>query len=443
MKRLLSLMLTLLLTAGLLLPCAKAEDTVLEPLWHVPDYVQWLLDVARGEIGYKEGPHGYSKYGEWAGDAYAQWCAEFLCWCVDQVDQQHGTELLRNVYPMYSGQNVGRDWFIRQGRYVTRNGNLANWGYQWMKDDDTYITTGTYIPQPGDWVFFTWTSSTDTDHVAMVEYCSQDAMGNITVHVIEGNTPVAVKRAEYALTYNRILGYGTVHDVADWTMRSGNSGQKVRELQEKLSYLGYLAEDKVDGVYGAATVEAVKAYQGKKGLKTLGIANIDTQKALNDEYRLRLYTDPNAWAGVVDDNEEDDDLDWEGQKVLLTTAFPRERRIHRWIRFMSADTAILIPIPWCPPWRLRRCIMRWATMPMSPPCRAHRTTRRSSCSTASAFRRRRCSPMSAHRYAILTTTVRRHSAQVSRSATRGQCCARMKICLRCRSRMRMARSTGC
>ena len=39
-------------------------------------------------------------------------------------------------------------------------------------------------------------------------------------------------------------------------------------------------------------------------------ANIDTQKALNDEYRLRLYTDPNAWAGVVDDNEEDDDLDW-------------------------------------------------------------------------------------------------------------------------------------
>ena len=46
---------------------------------------------------------------------------------------------------------------------------------------------------------------------------------------------------------------------------------------------GYLAEDKVDGVYGAATVEAVKAYQGKKGLKTLGIANIDTQKALNDE----------------------------------------------------------------------------------------------------------------------------------------------------------------
>lgn len=39
--------------------------------------------------------------------------------------------------------------------------------------------------------------------------------------------------------------------------------------------------------------------------------------------------------------------------------------------------------------------------------------------------------------------VRRGSAQVSRSVTRGQCCVRMKICLRCRSRTRMARSTGC
>ncbi len=107
MKRLLSLMLTLLLTAGLLLPCAKAEDTVLEPLWHVPDYVQWLLDVARGEIGYKEGPHGYSKYGEWAGDAYAQWCAEFLCWCVDQVISSTARSCCATSTPCIPGRTSG------------------------------------------------------------------------------------------------------------------------------------------------------------------------------------------------------------------------------------------------------------------------------------------------------------------------------------------------
>ena len=71
----------------LLCSCAYAEEEeeVITPAWEVPDYVTWLLEVAGNEVGYTEGAHGYTKYGEWAGDPYAQWCAEFLCWCVDQV----------------------------------------------------------------------------------------------------------------------------------------------------------------------------------------------------------------------------------------------------------------------------------------------------------------------------------------------------------------------
>ena len=111
---------------------ALAAQTRIEPDRPVPDYVSWLLEVAGGEVGYKEGDHGWTKYGEWAGDPYAQWCAEYLCWCVDQVDQQHGTALLNTVYPLYSGSNTGRSWFIRQGRFVVRWGNLEGWGYQWL-----------------------------------------------------------------------------------------------------------------------------------------------------------------------------------------------------------------------------------------------------------------------------------------------------------------------
>ena len=166
---------------------AHAEEEIIPPEWEVPDYVTWLLEIAGNEVGYREGAHGYSKYGAWAGDPYAQWCAEYLCWCVDQVDQQHGTELLKNVYPLYSGSNTGRSWFIKQGRYVVRNGHLTDWGYQWLKGTDTYLKTGDYIPQPGDWMFFTWTETQDTDHVAMVEYCTRDADGNVTIHVLEGN----------------------------------------------------------------------------------------------------------------------------------------------------------------------------------------------------------------------------------------------------------------
>jgi len=181
----------LLAVFALCLPCLSsfAEETVIDPAYPVPDYVKRLLEVASEEVGYTEGAHGRSKYGEWVGDPYAQWCAEFLCWSVDQVDQRYGTSLLRNVYPMYSGTNSGRRWYIAQGRYIVRNGYLENWGYQWLKGKDSFITTGDYIPQPGDWVFFTWDSDTDTDHVAMVEYCTRADDGSVTIHVIEGNNP--------------------------------------------------------------------------------------------------------------------------------------------------------------------------------------------------------------------------------------------------------------
>lgn len=61
-----------------------------------PAFVQRLLDVARGELGYAEGAQNYTKYGEWAGDPYAEWCAEFICWCVDQAQQSLGEDLLNS-----------------------------------------------------------------------------------------------------------------------------------------------------------------------------------------------------------------------------------------------------------------------------------------------------------------------------------------------------------
>lgn len=306
MKRpFMALFIALILSVSLI-PAASADETRIEPAWPVPDYVTWLLEVASGEIGYREGDHGWSKYGEWAGDPYAQWCAEFLCWCVNRVDEEHGTHLLNDVYPMYSGSNTGRSWFVSHGRYLVRWGNLDGWGYQWLTGSDHFLTTGDYIPQPGDWVFFTWTSDLDTDHVALVEYCTRDDAGNVTIHCIEGNTPVAVKRAEYDLTYSRILGYGTVHDACNWTIRSGCSGMKVRQLQEKLVRLGRMDPAAVDGVYGSATIQTVKDFQAAEGLPVNGIANIATQNAIDRHIRVLIIDDPTNW--LVTDSSVDDPL---------------------------------------------------------------------------------------------------------------------------------------
>jgi len=296
------------LLAFLLLPApscfagASGEERVIDPLWPVPDYVTALLEVASGEVGYEE-VRGRSKYGEWAGDPAAQWCAEFQCWCVDQVDQRTGTSLLRNVYPFYTSSNTGKNWFIRAGRFVVRQGPVEGWGYEWLKGSRSYIRSGDYIPQPGDWVFFNWGGGTDTEHVALVEYCTRaDAFSPVTIHVIEGNNPSSVARNEYSLDSSRIIGFGTVHDVADITMSFGCQGVKVNQLQEKLAYLGYLDAALVTGRFGDGTADAVRAYQEAHGLRANGIANMQTQLALEEEYTRRFNSDPDIWS-VVDDDD--------------------------------------------------------------------------------------------------------------------------------------------
>ena len=293
--------------AALLLPSvfpSLADEELIPPQWPVPDYVQWLLEVASEEVGYTEEDHGRTKYGEWAGDPYCQWCAEFQCWCVDQVDQRYGTSLLNQVYPRYSSSNTGRAWFINAGRYVIRKGPVDEWGYEWLKGRSSFLSSGDYIPQPGDWVFFTWTSNTDTDHVAMVEYCTRDTdTGEVWIHVIEGNKPDSVARDVYDLNNSRILGYGTVHDAADISMHPGNRGEKVRQLQEKLIYIGYLPAENMNGIYDAPTAEALRAFQLDYSLRTSGYANIATQLRLDEVVAAKRDLDPKTWQ-VIDEEDE-------------------------------------------------------------------------------------------------------------------------------------------
>ena len=264
---------------------APAGEKVIPPQYAVPDYVVQLIEVARGEIGYVEEKNGLTKYGTWAGYPMAEWCAEFQCWCVNQVDQKYGTRLLNRVYPNYSGTNVGRNWFIDQGRYVARSGSLPGYGAQWWKGSDQAIPANGYIPQPGDWMFLSDNASYDTSHVALVEYCAYDEEGRVRVHVIEGNNvlkpaPQGVERNDYALDSWRILGYGTVYDLADWTLKFGHSGPKVKELQQELVQAGLLEERYTTGKFGAITQDCIKTVQRQYGIQETGIANLETRIAL-------------------------------------------------------------------------------------------------------------------------------------------------------------------
>lgn len=278
-------------------------ETEIKPAYPVIPEVQTVILIARSELGYLEGKDGTTKYGIWAKDPKAQWCAEFLCWVVDQSDERMGTSLLNELYPYYQGTNTGRDWFIRQGRYIARKGFVPGWGSQWFTGDSSRMIRNAYIPQPGDWMFLSYNSSGDTAHVALVESCFLQEDESVQVQVIEGNNPDSVARARYSIDDLRILGYGTVRDLADITMRMGHQGLKVRALQKKLHITEFLDQSEITGFYSQRTADALKEFQSISELKNNGIANQTTQVALDTYVSRWLMEHPELWI-VEDENPE-------------------------------------------------------------------------------------------------------------------------------------------
>lgn len=263
----------------------------------VPDYVEKLLETARAELGYEEGPDNLTKYGEWSGDKHAAWCAEFICWCINRTDELHGTSMNNNVYPRWSGQNTGRDWFLKRGRFAYRKGNCPGWGSQWLRGDDHTLEKNEYIPRPGDLMFFSYNEAGDTEHVALVEYCAYDSEGNVIIHVIEGNNPSKVQRNRYRLNSSQVLGFGLCEDLVDTTMRSGNQGDKVLKLQQSLNRLGLLAERHLTGGYGGNTKKAVMDFQQDymEDKAVTGIADRETQQAIEAMLIEVIFEDPLTW----------------------------------------------------------------------------------------------------------------------------------------------------
>ena len=64
MKHIVTLLLAVLMMLG---ACALADERA-----------DMLLAAAINELGYSATKGGYSKYGEWGGSAYGEWCSEFV-----------------------------------------------------------------------------------------------------------------------------------------------------------------------------------------------------------------------------------------------------------------------------------------------------------------------------------------------------------------------------
>lgn len=286
----LAALLSLLLFVGL----AFAEDLTLVSTdnWTPPDLSGitstdapelLLLQVAQGEVGYIEGPlPDESKYGEWFAHGRVAWCAEFITWCVDQVDQRYGTNLLEITFPRYGGPSTGAPFFMAKGCFISDTGRLPNNQKQWLIGSNKYLAANTYIPYPGDYIwFYYYNRSVGTDHVALVEGVSQDSDGTIVIHVIEGNNPDRVQRATYDLADKRIYGYGTPVKRAYSNLRIYNQNDDVLALQKDMVTLGYYTmEEGQNGYFTKVLEESVKQLQRNQKIKPSGIVDMETRSAM-------------------------------------------------------------------------------------------------------------------------------------------------------------------
>ena len=112
-----------------------------------------ILNIARGELGYKEGTNNNTKYGADYGLNYNPWCQMFIWW----IAQKAG--ISENIIPKQASCPRAYNWFKERGQVVSAQEAKA-----------------------GDIIFFQWNGSRNADHVGIIEVVNSNI-----ITTIEGN----------------------------------------------------------------------------------------------------------------------------------------------------------------------------------------------------------------------------------------------------------------
>ena len=124
----------------------------------------------------QEGNGGDTYWGWYGFSSREEWCACFVSWCAEQCGY-----IESGVIPKFSLCSDGAAWFDARGQ----------------------LQDGSYVPAPGDIIFFDWGTNGSIDHVGIVESVS----GGV-VNTVEGNSGDIVARRSYSIGDGRIYGYG-------------------------------------------------------------------------------------------------------------------------------------------------------------------------------------------------------------------------------------------
>lgn len=123
-----------------------------------------VLNVARSQIGFKEGASNENPYGIWYGVPNAPYCAMGISWCFAQVGLSH---LIAAQTPKgFSFNPAALHWFQMQGMVINK-----------------------MSMQPGDLVMYDWNGDGVADHVELCEAASPGGFTTIAFNTGNPNDP--------------------------------------------------------------------------------------------------------------------------------------------------------------------------------------------------------------------------------------------------------------
>ena len=256
---------------------------------------QAVINIALNEDGYLEkssaaykknkniiyektkgaGSDNYTKYGKEMHDLYpavmdfpAYWCDCFVDWCFYKA---YGVSSAKALL----GGNFDDYTVNSKALYVAKG---------------AYIKRGEGIPKKGDQIFFN--NGTRVCHTGIVY-----DVDKTYVYTVEGNTSVGsavvangggVSKKKYALSYNKIDGYGRppygtesiikkltksaykeAFPVVPPVIKIKSTGEQVKKLQKFLNWYGDYGLT-VDGDCGEKTTKAIKMFQKAEKLTVDG-----------------------------------------------------------------------------------------------------------------------------------------------------------------------------
>lgn len=119
-----------------------------------------IIEIAKAELGYQEGPNNDTKYGKWYGLNHQPWCAMFISWVYNEAGY------VKDVSPAgrggFSSCAAGLNWFTKKNKLVPIGEAKA-----------------------GDIAFFQFDDDAAPDHVGII--VKNDKLRK-TLVCIEGNT---------------------------------------------------------------------------------------------------------------------------------------------------------------------------------------------------------------------------------------------------------------